>query len=214
MNYVQKLPLVGLNWRELGLAYVSFLVDSEVGIRHILAAGRYSNWESWVKQRLLKRSAHLKGQPITVNLKELAQLPDSTLGGRYARHMIALGLDPDAFMGAFDDEDWFDQRTAIAHDLYHVVTGFDASPVGEFGVAAFTLLQYWDLLNVFVLTFVPISLLNPLWTISLLSGLWRGLRLGMTCKPIIGYAFELNWEKPLSQVRDELGIGSLFPVAS
>ena len=89
------------------------------------------------------------------------------------------------------------------------MTGFDASPLGEFGVAAFTLLQYWDVLNVlnvFVLSFVPISLTNPLWTLPLLKNLWRGFRMGQQCQPIIAYPFELNWQKPLSQVRQELGL--------
>ena len=124
--------------------------------------------------------------------------------------MISLNLDPNVFVGEFNDEDWLDQRTAIAHDLYHIVTGFDASPLGEFGVAAFTLVQYWDILNVFVLSFVPISLTNPVWTFPLLRKLWQGFHMGLLCKPIIGYPFESNWDKPLSDVRQELGIASLF----
>lgn len=210
ISVLGNFPLVGINWGELGRAYRSFLPDPEAGIHHILAADRNSNWEAWVRKRLLRKASHLHGRPITVNLAELAALPPDTLGGRYARHMMSLGLDPDAFIGDVEDEDWLDQRMAIAHDLYHIVTGFDASPLGEFGVAAFTLIQYWDLLNVFVLSFVPLSLTNPLWTVPLLRNLWRGFRMGQVCHPIIGYPFELSWEKPLSQVRQELGLDLIF----
>lgn len=203
-------PLAGINWREFRQAYRVFLGNPEAGIQHILEAARASQWEAWVRQRLLKRCTHLTGQTISVDLPQLAQLPPETLGGSYARHMISLGLDPETFTDDSNPEDWLDQRMAIGHDLYHIVTGFDASPLGEFGVAAFTLIQYWDLLNVFVLSFVPISLTNPQWTLPLLRQLWTGLRMGKKCKPIIGYAFELNWQTPLSQVRQDLGLGPIF----
>jgi ubiquinone biosynthesis protein Coq4 len=122
--------------------------------------------------------------------------------------MIGLGLDPAAFLTP--DNDWLEQRMAIGHDIFHVIAGYDASPVGEFGVAAFTLVQYRDLLNVFVLSFVPISLTNPLWTWPLLRALVRGFRMGRTSQPVVAYAVEDNWAKPLRIVREELGIADYF----
>jgi ubiquinone biosynthesis protein Coq4 len=150
----------------------------------------------------------LTGRTITIDLAQLAQLPPDTLGGTYARHMIGLGLDRAAFLTP--DNDWLEQRMAIGHDIFHVIAGYDASPVGEFGVAAFTLVQYRDLLNVFVLSFVPISLTNPLWTWPLLRALVRGLRMGRTSQPVVAYAVEDNWAKPLRIVREELGIADYF----
>jgi ubiquinone biosynthesis protein Coq4 len=150
----------------------------------------------------------LTGRTIAIDLAALGELPADSLGGAYARHMMDLGLDPAAFVSP--GEDWLDQRMAIGHDIYHIIAGFDAQPVGEFGVAAFTLVQYRDLLNVFVLSFVPISLTNPLWTWPLLRNLLRGWRMGRQCKPLIGYAVEDNWAKPLFVVRQELGIGRYF----
>jgi ubiquinone biosynthesis protein Coq4 len=201
-------PLTGVNWRELGLAYATFIGDASVGIRHILRAQRHSVWQRWVDIRLAKQAAHLQGRMITIDLTELSQLPPDTLGAAYARHMMQNGLDPAAFMTPEDD--WLDRRLAIGHDVFHVIAGFDASPVGEFGVAAFTLVQYWDLLNVFVLSFVPLSLTNPLWTVKLLKALARGLRMGLKSAPVAAYAVEDNWEKPLALVRRELGIGVYF----
>jgi ubiquinone biosynthesis protein Coq4 len=202
------LILTGLNWQELRLAYKTFLRDPGVGIRHILVAQRRSTWQRWVVRRLGQQAAHLTGRTIDIDLAQLAQLPPDTLGGAYARHMMGLGLDPAAFIAP--EEGWLDQRMAIGHDVYHIITGFDASPLGEFGVAAFTLVQYRDLLNVFVLSFVPISLTNPLWTLPLLGNLWRGWRIGRTCQPLIGYAVEDNWAKPLALVREELGLDRYF----
>jgi ubiquinone biosynthesis protein Coq4 len=201
-------PLTGINWREFRLAYRTFLGDASVGIRHILRAQRHSVWQGWVNHRLAQQAAHLTGRTITIDLAQLAQLPPDTLGGTYARHMLGLGLDPAAFITP--DDDWLDQRTAIGHDIFHVIAGYDASPVGEFGVAAFTLVQYHDLLNVFVLSFVPISLTNPLWTLPLLRALVRGFRMGRASQPVVAYAVEDNWEKPLRVVRQELGIADYF----
>ncbi|MBE9030610.1 hypothetical protein IQ266_12800 [filamentous cyanobacterium LEGE 11480] len=201
-------PFSGINWHELRLAYKTFINDAGAGIRHILVAQRHSTWQHWVDRRLAQQASALTGRNITIDLELLVKLPPNTLGGAYARHLIQAGLDPAAFItpGA----GWLDQRTAIGHDIFHIITGFDATPVGEFGVAAFTLVQYRDLLNVFVLSFVPISLTNPRWTMPLLRSLHRGFRMAWCSQPVVAYAVEDNWAKPLPLVRQELGIGNFF----
>ena len=212
-TFISKLPFTGINWGECLSAYRTFLAQPAKGINHINAAQRYSNWDAWVRQRLEKQAEHLRGKTFRIDLAELSKLPADTLGGSYARHMLALGFDPNAFNNVFEDEDWLDQRATLSHDIYHVVTGCVASPLGEYGLAAFAIVQYRDMLNTFILSFVPLSLLRPNWTFPLLRNLWRGFKIGRQCQPIIGYAFEQNWEKPLSQVRQELGIGALYPQA-
>ncbi len=201
-------PLIGVNWREVALAYQTFLGNPGIGIRHILQAQRQSQWQRWVNARLARQAAHLSGRTIAIDLAELSQLPADSLGGAYARHMIRLGLDPNAF--SFPEDNWLEQRTSVGHDIFHIIAGYDASPVGEFGVAAFTLVQYRDLLNVFVLSFVPLSLTNPLWTIPLLQAIVRGVRMGQASKPVVAYPVEDNWDKPLSLVRRELGLSGYF----
>lgn len=203
-------PLNGINWRELRLAYATFLADASTGIRHILLAQQHSRWQRSVNRRLSRQAAHLAGKTVSVDLTTLAQLPPHTLGGAYGRHMLKLRLDPNAFISEQLTENWLDQRTAIYHDIHHIIAGFDASPLGEFGVAAFAMVQYGDLLNLFVLSFVPLSLTNPRWTIPLLRNLWRGFRLGIRCQPVIAYAVEENWAKPLVMVRQELGIADFW----
>ena len=203
-------PLSGINWSELGAAYRAFLRDPAAGILHILAAGRHSQWQRWVEKRLEWQAAHLAYRTSPVDLNALVQLPPDTLGGAYARHMIAQGFDPETFITDETTEYWLRQRTAISHDIYHIYTGFDASPIGEFGVAAYTLVQYRDLLNVFVLSFVPLSLTNPLWTVPLLRAMGRGFWMGVRGRAAIAYPVELNWDKPLAIVRQELGLGRFF----
>ncbi len=203
-------PLSGVNWKEVGLAYVTFLGNAGVGIRHILKAQRHSVWQRWVNRRLARQAVHLTGRTIAIDLQELVKLPAETFGGAYARHMLELGLDPYAF--SFPEDDWLEQRTSVGHDIFHIIAGYDASPVGEFAVAAFTLVQYRDLLNVFVLSFVPLSLTNPLWTMPLLRAIVRGFRMGRAAKPVVAYPVEDHWETPLAQVREDLGLGRFFRV--
>lgn len=199
-------PLAGLDWRALRSAYRVFLNNPTQGIHHIQSAGRNSRWQAWVERRLARQATHLTGCTLEVDLQVLVQLPPDTLGGAYARHMLHYGFDPHTFRAGADQETWLQQRMAISHDIYHIIAGFDGSPIGEFGVAAFTFVQYWDLLNGFVLSFVPISLTNPLWTVKLLRALGRGFWAGIKSKPVIAYPIEDRWAVPLVQVRRELGI--------
>jgi hypothetical protein len=68
-------PLTGINWREVRLAYKTFLGDASTGIRHILRAQRHSVWQRWVNHRLAQQAAHLTGRTMTIDLAQLAQLP-------------------------------------------------------------------------------------------------------------------------------------------
>lgn len=98
---------------------------------------------------------------------------------------------------------------ALSHDVYHIITGFDGTPVGEFGLAAFCFAQFWDLLNLFVLSFLPLQLISDFKQApQLIGSVIKGLIMGMKSKPIFAYQFEANWDKPVSEVRKELGIFS------
>jgi ubiquinone biosynthesis protein Coq4 len=201
-------PLRGINWPEVRRAYGSFMADPAQGILHILAAGRHSRWQKMVMARLRCQAQQIVDRPVSIDLQELVQLPADTLGGAYARHMITNGFTADSFVDEQDDP--FEHRLAVAHDVQHILAGFDSSPIGEFGLAAFMLVQYRDLLNVFVLSWVPWSMLgNPLWISKLCAALYRGLVGGWRSRPLAAYAFEDNWQRPLKEVRRELRIANV-----
>jgi ubiquinone biosynthesis protein Coq4 len=199
-------PRRGMNWSELRRAYATFMTNPAQGILHILAAGRHTRWNQKVMARL-RRQAHLiVDRPVIIDLQQLNQLPPDTLGGAYARHMLAQGFTADAFAEP-ELDDAFESRLGIAHDVQHIITGFDSSPIGEYGLAAFMLVQYRDLLNVFVLSWVPLSMLgSPLSIPKLFAALARGFYQGWRSRPLVAYPFEENWEKPIATVRQELRI--------
>lgn len=209
-SFTQKLaamnPLTGMNWSEFLQAYRVFIGQPAQGILHILEAQRRSNWQRWVLQRLARQAAALKNVQVVINLTELTQLPADTLGGAYARHILQQGFDPEAFVTP-EGSDWVNQRAALSHDIYHVITGFESDPLGEYGLAAFVLVQYRDLLNVFVLSFAVWSMIGyPMMAPKILRSILKGLRMGFRCRPIFAYAFEANWDQPLTEVRRYLKI--------
>lgn len=203
--FIANNPLAGINWSEVGNAYRVFADNPSAGILHILAAGQDSNWQQWVMKRLTRQSGNLTDVKVNIDIPTLLELPEHTLGGAYARHIVSQGFDPEAF--ASRNESAFNYRLAISHDIHHVITGFDGSPVGEFGLAAFTLVQFRNLLNVFVLSNLPWFIIgNFSVTFKVITSAIKGFWLGFVAKPIIAYPFELNWHKPLTEVRQELGI--------
>jgi ubiquinone biosynthesis protein Coq4 len=193
-------------WEELRKAYQMFMVDTSQSILHILAAGHHSRWQAWVISRLRRQAHQIVNKEVTIDLAALHKLPSDTLGGAYARHMITHGFNVDAFADP-ERGTKFERRLGIAHDVQHIITGFDASPVGEYGLAAFLLVQYGDLLNVFVLSWVPWSAIGNVQKIpKLFKALRRGFIGGWYSPPLAAYPFEDNWHKLLAEVRQELKI--------
>jgi ubiquinone biosynthesis protein Coq4 len=197
----------GMNWGELWQAYRVFMPDPAQAILHILEAGRYSRWNRWVLRRLSRQAVAIRDRVVTVDLGQLLELPSDTLGGAYARHMLAQGFTPETFINEDLDKDPFERRLAIAHDVQHIMTGFDSSPLGEFGLAAFMFVQYWDLLNLFVLSWTPWFAMGNWKSIpQLLANLVRGFGGGWRARALVAYPYERNWHKSIAEVRQDLRI--------
>ena len=59
--------------------------------------------------------------------------------GSASYFLEAAGLDEKAAQfGWSDDQLWFVKRMANSHDIFHVVSGYDRSIIGEVGVDAYT----------------------------------------------------------------------------
>jgi ubiquinone biosynthesis protein Coq4 len=202
-----KLGGTGIEWSKLWQAYRTFKANPAEGVLLVLEAERHSSWKAWVQRRLKRQAVHLESKRVKIDLKELIELPSDTLGGAYARHMIAQGFSPETFVTEDDNDDWLAQRVGLSHDIFHIITGFNATPIGEFGVAAFVLVQWWDMVNVFVMSWYPLYLLSEINKApGYIASIAHGILMGLQTKPIITYAFEDNWDKPLVLVRKELGI--------
>jgi ubiquinone biosynthesis protein COQ4 len=129
-------------------------------------------------------------RPVTINLDSSRQLPDGTLGREVARF-----IDQNQFTPITDGD--LVQRT---HDIWHVLTGLSPSTEDEFVLQAFTRAQ----------VFRPSSALLVIY--GILTGrvpvgrAIASLKQGRQAERLVDWNLEADWEKPLEEVRHNLGI--------
>lgn len=158
----------------------------------------------WTKATLERRTS------IEFRIQDWLKLPNGTLGREYAEFMVKRGLSPD-FHPAVQAET-AGQYTKLhfyqTHDLWHVVTGYRANPAGEIALLAFYYAQTKLPLPVLL---IIAGLLNaaffaPSEVTARIEALAEGYQKGKAAHKIFGYPWHNSWEKPLAQVRAEMGI--------
>ena len=147
----------------------------------------------------------------TIDLDELGQLTEGTLGYEYARHMKQHNLHPleissDLIEAAKADP--FALRFIATHDIFHVLLGFDTSYAGEVGVLGFTIGQDY---SKFLKAYEPlVKHLYPLIFRSqakqIRANFSRGKAVGEQAQCLLAYPFEANWSRPIDDLRTELGL--------
>lgn len=148
--------------------------------------------------------------PPAHDLDTLLTLPPDSLGYIYAAQMKKMGFDPNlhAGMTAKSDAEYVELRLSQTHDLWHIVTGFDASETDEIGLQAFHLSQFpYPLATMLVANSLIFATLKaPEMLPQLLEAIARGFQMGKTAKPLFAQKWEEGWEKPLTQWQAELNI--------
>lgn len=168
---------------------------------------------------------HLRGDPACAalieerwippahDLAQLAQLPQDSLGQAYAAALARLGYDPNlhAGMEPLNDAHYVELRLSQTHDLWHVITGFDTSPVGEIGLQAFHLTQFpYPLAAVLTAqALLTTTLLEPGQLPALIEAIRVGMEMGLQARPLFAQRWEEGWAKPLKQWRQELNLASV-----
>ena len=144
-------------------------------------------------------------------------LPDDTLGREFERYFTAAGLDVDmvresAFIEAHkrrgEDVGYVAERGYQLHDLFHVLTGYDTSPLGEIRVVSFTVAQTpapYPALTI-AMRLLQSSLYRPELLPHLLDATAEGWALGRRAKPLISVHWEDHWERPLMELRAEFDL--------
>jgi ubiquinone biosynthesis protein COQ4 len=129
-------------------------------------------------------------QSFYIDLENLRQLPVGTLG-----YEVADFIDRNNF-DLLDSGDWI-QRT---HDVWHVLTGLSPSLEDELKLQAFTRAQ------VFRPSSAIFVLAGLLTRNCQLEDIALGLRQGKMASQLLDWDIEADWETPLSEVRQKLGI--------
>lgn len=148
--------------------------------------------------------------PPAHDLETLLNLAPDSLGYIYATELKKTGFDPNlhAEMSAESDAHYVELRLSQTHDLWHIVTGFDTSEIGEIGLLAFHLPQFpYPLATMLVAnSLIASTLMEPETLPKLLDAIAQGFQMGKTANPLFAQKWEDGWEKPLSQWQAELNI--------
>jgi ubiquinone biosynthesis protein COQ4 len=144
------------------------------------------------------------------NLEQLLTYPQNSLGYIYAAAMKKSGFNPNLHAGmlAQTDAQYVELRLSQTHDIWHIVTGFDTSGIGEIGLQAFHLPQFpYPLATMLVAnSLMSSTLFGPGAIPPLLESIATGWHMGKRAKPLFAQKWEEGWEKPLTQWQVELNI--------
>lgn len=116
----------------------------------------------------------------------------------------AAGLDEKAHrFGWSEDQLWFVKRMANSHDLFHVISGYDRSAVGEVGVVAYTAGQIRLLpLRLSLLYFLTLKPSTPLSWARYIRDAYRH---GSATPSLACVDFESLLALPLAEARRQIG---------
>jgi ubiquinone biosynthesis protein COQ4 len=179
------------------------------------------------RQRVLKRlRATRVGQRVLVEDRPLAalltdrerlrRLPEGSLGREYVSFCERHGITADGLVAASEqgdldpdlsrDEQVVRARMRDAHDLWHVVTGYQTDLIGEASVLAFTFAQTRNPgVGLIVLSaFLEARGDSNATRLVLVEAFLRG----RSAEWLPAADWEALLERPLAQVRRELGVGN------
>ncbi|HEY9906116.1 MAG TPA: Coq4 family protein [Thermosynechococcaceae cyanobacterium] len=143
------------------------------------------------------------------DLVALLQYPEGSLGYVYAHHMKQAGFQPfESAIAVDSDTRYVENRWQQTHDIWHIITGFDVSEIGEIGLQAFYLAQFQLPLASLLIAnaLISVTLFQPSQLSPLLAAIAQGWQMGRIAKPLIAQRWEEAWEKPVAVWRAELNV--------
>lgn len=143
------------------------------------------------------------------DLEALLQYPKDSLGYTYANSLKQSGFQTLAAEVEIDsDTSYVENRWQQTHDIWHIITGFDTSEIGEIGLQAFYLAQFQLPLASMLIAnaLISITLFQPEVLSPLLGAIAKGWEMGQKAKPLIAQKWEEAWEKPVAVWRLELNV--------
>jgi ubiquinone biosynthesis protein COQ4 len=163
-------------------------------------------------QRLLRERRPLV--PVLVDRARLRSLPANSLGRAYLRFCDQYGITADGLIAASregdvgacsEEEEFVRARMRDIHDLIHVVTGYQTDLAGEASVLAFTVAQTK---NPGIALIVLLAYLRPRGEHGFIRPLLRqAFARGRRANWLPAADWEALLERPLDEVRRELGVG-------
>ncbi len=147
----------------------------------------------------------------------LGSLAEGSLGREFARYLCDNNLDVNllresAFIEAHsarsEDVGYLAERGFQLHDLFHVLTGFDTTPLGEVRVVSFTVAQIPSPYPSMIIATRPLQMVlyKPELLPVVMDAVTEGWALGRRAKPLMAVHWEECWARPLAELREEYGL--------
>jgi ubiquinone biosynthesis protein Coq4/GNAT superfamily N-acetyltransferase len=145
------------------------------------------------------------------DVNALLKCPQHSLGYAYAvwlKGNTELYADLYSDLAIDSETSYVEARLGQTHDLWHLITGFDTSVESEIGLQAFHLAQFPYPLAAMLIAnaLVDDTLMNPANLPRLLAAIESGWKLGKQAQPLFAQKWELLWDTPLAQLRQELNL--------
>jgi ubiquinone biosynthesis protein COQ4 len=169
-----------------------------------------------VGRKLLAQTPRSDLNAALADQPSLADMPLGSFAHAYLDYMGAQGMgSSDYFLkaagldekarrfGWSEDQLWFVRRMANSHDLFHIVSGYDRSAVGEVGVVAYTAGQIRLLpLRLSLLYFLTLKPSTPLSWARYIRDAYRH---GSSTPSLACVDFESLLPLPLAEARRRIG---------
>jgi len=181
---------------------------------------RLAQEKLWRTSEYTRQALEERYEPAPYDLEELARLPADSLGGAYARHMIACNLTPAFYesVAATTDSLFVRKRLFETHDIMHVLLGYSTSVLDETGITGFYFGQQ-DRYHppgggVFMVhsviqesaVFMHAALTDPEDARRQVRAFVTGYGRGYAARPFLSFRLEQMWGQPLAAVRKQLGL--------
>jgi ubiquinone biosynthesis protein Coq4 len=138
--------------------------------------------------------------------------PEGSLGSAYVRYLDDNELDANllresAFIPAHkargDDQGYLAERGFQLHDLFHVLTEYDTSPLGEVKVVSFTVAQAPAPYPAMIIASRPLQMMlyQPELLPFVMDAITEGWTRGRRAKPLLPVHWEDYWSEPLAELQ-------------
>jgi len=142
-------------------------------------------------------------------LRDLEVLPAGTLGGVFADHCRARGIDPNlVHVPPTDEVGWMLNHLYQTHDIWHVVTGWGNDLNGEVGLGGFYSAQFGA--PPFFGYIFALIILNCIKRRASLENVFQafslGYQTGQRTQPLFGADWDALFSVPIEEVRGRFAV--------
>lgn len=150
-----------------------------------------------------------------IQIEDLKDFPENTLGYEFYHVIVDNGFDVEVLdSSGFDDENippaiaFTSRRILQSHDIWHLVGGYNITPIHEVAISGFQLAQFGQNYSAaFLATSGFISAFNfPIGIAFLLQVTFEGWQHGRETTPLLLIDWHKEWGKSIEDIRTEYGI--------